>query len=88
MNRSRNPRARPVAIEPLPAWVEALAEGREPVWTPVLCGVLTLLGWLGPSLLGLPRWAEIAVFAGAYIAGGIFSLVLHSQELAGGSSGH
>jgi Cd2+/Zn2+-exporting ATPase len=67
--------------EALPAWVEALAEGREPVWTPVVCGLLTLLGWLGPSLLGLPRWAEIAAFAGAYIAGGTFSLIRSVKSL-------
>ncbi len=73
----------PVAppVEPRPAWVEALAEGREPIWTPVVCGALTLLGWLGPSLLGLPQWAEIAAFAGAYIAGGIFSLVRSVKSL-------
>ncbi len=59
----------------LPAWVEALEEGREPTWTPVVCGLLTLFGWLGPTLVDLPSWAAIVAFAGAYIAGGFFSLV-------------
>jgi Cd2+/Zn2+-exporting ATPase len=68
-------------LESRPAWVEALAEGREPVWTPVLCGLLTLLGWLGPDLLGLPTWAALVAFAGAYVAGGIFSLVRSVSSL-------
>ena len=81
MNRSRSPGVEPAGFEPLPAWVEALAEGREPTWTPVVCGLLTLLGWLGPSWLGLPRGAEIAAFAGAYIAGGTFSLIRSVKSL-------
>lgn len=81
MDQARNPRTEPAGLEPLPAWVEALAEGREPTWTPVVCGLLTLLGWLGPSFLGLPRWAEIAAFAGAYIAGGAFSMVRSVKSL-------
>lgn len=76
MNRSSNP-----STEPPPAWVEALAEGREPVWTPVVCGLLILLGWLGPTLLGMPKWAEILAFAGAYVAGGIFSLIRTVKSL-------
>jgi Cd2+/Zn2+-exporting ATPase len=81
MNRSRSPGVEPAGFEPLSAWVEALAEGREPTWTPVVCGLLTLLGWLGPSWLGLPRGAEIAAFAGAYIAGGTFSLIRSVKSL-------
>ena len=81
MNRSRKPQAESASLEPLPAWVEALAAGREPIWTPVVCGLLTLLGWLGPSLLGIPRWGEIAAFAGAYIAGGTFSLIRSIKSL-------
>lgn len=67
--------------EALPAWVQALAEGREPVWTPLVCGLLALLGWLGPELQDLPKWAEMAAFAGAYVAGGAFSLGRSIQSL-------
>ena len=67
--------------EALPAWVQALADGKEPIWTPVVCGVLALLGWLGPDLLGLPKWAEMLAFAGAYAAGGAFSLGRSIQSL-------
>lgn len=81
MTRSRPTTAEPAAREALPAWVESLAEGREPLWTPVVCGLLTLIGWLGPTLLGLPRWAEITAFAGAYIAGGTFSLIRSVKSL-------
>lgn len=84
MNWLRKPQAESVNLEPLPAWVEALAAGREPIWTPVVCGLLTLLGWLGPSLLGVPRWVEIAAFAGAYVAGGTFSLIRSVKSLRGG----
>lgn len=84
MKGSPKPRAEPAAAEPLPAWVESLAEGREPIWTPVVCGLLTLLGWLGPSLIGLPKWAEIAAFGGAYIAGGTYSLVRSVKSLRAG----
>jgi Cd2+/Zn2+-exporting ATPase len=38
---------------------------------------------LGPTFLGLPRWAEIAAFAGAYVAGGVFSLVRSVKSLRG-----
>lgn len=78
MNRSK-----PEPWEPLPAWVEALAEGREPWWTPAVCGLLALLGWLGPALLGLPQWASFVAFAGAYVAGGAFSVVRSVKSLAG-----
>lgn len=81
MSRTLKPTSPRANIEPLPAWVESLAEGREPVWTPVVCGLLTLLGWLGPSLLGLPKWAEIAAFAGAYVAGGTYCLVRTIKSL-------
>ena len=67
--------------EALPAWVQALADGKEPIWTPVVCGALALLGWLGPDLLGLPNWAEMLAFAGAYAAGGAFSLGRSIQSL-------
>lgn len=75
-------RSAPEPAEPLPAWVEALAEGREPWWTPVVCGLLTLLGWLGPAAVGLPHWASLLAFAGAYVAGGVFSLVRTVKSLA------
>ena len=81
MKRTRNPIIKAGPVESLPAWVEALAGGREPIWTPVVCGLLTLLGWLGPGLLGLPKWAGILAFAGAYVAGGIFSLVRTVRSL-------
>ncbi len=58
-----------------------MAEGREPIWTPVVCGLLTLVGWLGPIFLGIPRWAEILAFAGAYLAGGFFSVVRSVMSL-------
>jgi Cd2+/Zn2+-exporting ATPase len=67
--------------EAIPTWVQAIAEGKEPVWTPLVCGVLALLGWLGPSLLGWPRWAEMLAFAGAYVAGGAFSLARAVRSL-------
>ena len=67
--------------EALPAWVKALADGKEPIWTPVVCGVLALLGWLGPDLLGLPKWAAMLAYAGAYVAGGAFSLGRSIQSL-------
>ncbi len=67
--------------EALPAWVKALADGKEPIWTPVVCGALALLGWLGLELLGLPQWAEMLAFAGAYVAGGAFSLGRSIQSL-------
>jgi Cd2+/Zn2+-exporting ATPase len=68
--------------EAFPEWVEAIAEGREPVWTPIVCGVLTLLGWLGPSVLGLPNWLAQLAFVGAYAAGGAFSVVRAVKSLA------
>jgi len=67
--------------EALPVWVQALADGKEPIWTPVICGALALLGWLGADLLGLPKWAEMLAFAGAYVAGGAFSLGRSIQSL-------
>ncbi|MGB5399462.1 MAG: heavy metal translocating P-type ATPase [Thermoanaerobaculia bacterium] len=67
--------------EALPAWVKALADGKEPIWTPVVCGALALLGWLGVELLDLPQWAEMLAFAGAYVAGGAFSLGRSIQSL-------
>jgi Cd2+/Zn2+-exporting ATPase len=67
--------------EALPAWVKALADGKEPIWTPVVCGALALLGWLGPDLLGLPQWAEMLAYAGAFVAGGAFSLGRSIQSL-------
>jgi Cd2+/Zn2+-exporting ATPase len=72
---------RPDPKEALPAWVQALADGKEPVWTPVVCGVLALVGWLGTDLFGLPKWAEMLAFAGAYAAGGAFSLGRSIQSL-------
>jgi Cd2+/Zn2+-exporting ATPase len=42
---------------------------------------LALLGWLGVELLGLPQWAEMLAFAGAYVAGGAFSLGRSIQSL-------
>ncbi len=68
-------------LETAPRWVQALASGREPIWTPVLCGLLTLLGWLGSGRLDLPVVAVLASFAGAYIAGGLFSTVRSVQSL-------
>ena len=67
--------------ETSPAWVQALAEGREPVWTPVICGLLALAGWLWPTLLDLHDWAALIAFAGASLAGGAFSLVRAVQSL-------
>ena len=67
--------------EALPAWVQALADGKEPIWTPVVCGALALVGWLGPDLFGWPRWAEMLAFAAAYAAGGAFSLGRSIQSL-------
>ena len=81
MSQQGRPSTASGQTEPLPVWVQALADGREPVWTPVVCGLLALLGWLGPTMLGLPRWAELLAFAGAYIAGGIFSLVRSVKSL-------
>lgn len=75
-------RIRAPAPEPLPAWVEALATGREPGWTPLVCGLLTLIGWLGPRLVALPGWVWFGAFAGAYLAGGAFSLVRSVKSLA------
>jgi Cd2+/Zn2+-exporting ATPase len=68
--------------ETRPAWVDDLAEGREPVWTPVVCGGLALAGWLGPPLAGLPAKAAAAAFAVAYLAGGAHSLVRTLRSLA------
>ena len=62
--------------------MQALAAGREPVWTPVVCGLLALAGWLGPRLVGLPRWAALAAFAGAYLAGGAYSAARAVRSLA------
>lgn len=73
MTDSRVPENLASRAEALPAWVEALAEGREPQWTPLVCGLLTLLGWLGPQYLGVPPWAAAAAYLGAYVSGGIFS---------------
>ncbi len=47
----------------------------------MVCGVLALLGWLGPDLLGLPKWAAMLAYAGAYVAGGAFSLGRSIQSL-------
>ena len=63
--------------------MQALAAGREPVWTPVVCGLLALAGWLGPRLVGLPRCAALAAFAGAYLAGGAYSAARAVRTLAG-----
>lgn len=71
----------PGVIEPGPAWVEALAEGREPTWTPLMCGLLALIGWLGPRWLGLPEWVAGLAFVGSYLAGGVFSLVRSIKSL-------
>jgi Cd2+/Zn2+-exporting ATPase len=68
--------------EAFPEWVEAIAEGREPVWTPIICGALTLVGWLGPSVLGLPPWLAQGAFVGAYLVGGAFSVVRAVKSLA------
>ncbi|MGB6362897.1 MAG: heavy metal translocating P-type ATPase [Thermoanaerobaculia bacterium] len=68
--------------EAFPEWVEAIAEGREPVWTPIVCGLLTLLGWLGPPVLGLPSWLAQLAYVGAYVAGGAFSVVRAVKSLA------
>jgi Cd2+/Zn2+-exporting ATPase len=68
--------------EAFPEWVEAIAKGREPVWTPIVCGALTLLGWLGPTVLGLPQWTAQLAFVGAYVAGGAFSVVRAVKSLA------
>ena len=81
MSRSPNPRPDAATAEALPAWVQALAEGREPIWPPAVCGLLTLIGWLGPSFVGLPRWAELTAFAGAYIAGGTLCLIRSVKSL-------
>jgi len=66
----------------IPAWVDALASGREPVWTPIACGLLTLFGWLGPELAGLPPALALAAFAGAYVTGGASSLVRSISTLS------
>jgi Cd2+/Zn2+-exporting ATPase len=68
--------------EAFPEWVEAIAEGREPFWTPIVCGALTLLGWLGPPVLGLPSWLAQLAFVGAYAVGGVFSVVRAVKSLA------
>jgi Cd2+/Zn2+-exporting ATPase len=65
-----------------PAWVRALASGREPLWTPVACGLFTLVGWLGPQLVGLPTALELLAFAAAYLSGGLFSTVRSLHSLA------
>ena len=62
--------------------MQALAAGREPVWTPVVCGLLALAGWLGPRLVGLPKEAALAAFAGAYLAGGAYSAAQAVRSLA------
>ena len=62
--------------------MQALAAGREPVWTPVVCGLLALAGWLGPRLVGLPRGVALAAFAGAYLAGGAYSAARAARTLA------
>jgi Cd2+/Zn2+-exporting ATPase len=68
--------------ERLPQWVQALAAGREPMWTPVACGALALAGWLGPRLAGLPEPAALAAFAAAYLVGGAHSAVRTVRSLA------
>jgi len=64
-----------------PAWIEALAQGKEPVWTPLVCGTLALIGWLGPSLVGLPPVAVAIAYIGAYVSGGSLSLVRTIKSL-------
>ena len=68
--------------EAFPEWVEAIAEGHEPFWTPIVCGTLTLLGWLGPPVLGLPNGLAQLAFVGAYVVGGAFSVVRAIKSLA------
>lgn len=83
MNGGRGQTGRRLARpESAPAWVQALAEGREPVWTPVVCGLLALLGWLGPRFLDLPAALAAAAYAGAYLAGGAGSLVRAVRTLS------
>ena len=65
-----------------PAWIEALAQGKEPIWTPLICGALALIGWLGPTLIGLPSPAAAIAYIGAYVAGGTLSLVRTIKSLA------
>jgi Cd2+/Zn2+-exporting ATPase len=48
----------------------------------LVCGLLALIGWLGPSLLGLPHWAAMLAFAGSYVAGGAMSVVRSVHSLA------
>ena len=68
----------------LPAWIDALAKGKEPLWTPLACGFLILVGWLGPRIFGLPEEVSLLCFAGAYLFGGITILQLHGQALGVG----
>jgi Zn2+/Cd2+-exporting ATPase len=78
-----SPASRQRATDPgQPGWVAALAAGREPIWTPIACGLLALAGWLGPGAIGLPRPASLAAFAAAYLAGGSLSFVRALRSLA------
>ncbi len=66
----------------LPAWIEALAKGKEPLWTPLACGFLILVGWLGPRIFGLPKEISLLCFAGAYVFGGALSVVRSVRSLS------
>ena len=66
----------------LPLWIEALAEGKEPTWTPLLCGLLVLFAWLGPTVVDVPSAVVALAYVGAYIAGGSLSLVRTLRSLA------
>lgn len=68
-----------------PLWIEALAEGKEPAWTPLVCGLLVLFAWLGPRVAEVPPPLVVLAYVGAYVAGGSLSLVRTVRSLAGRS---
>jgi Zn2+/Cd2+-exporting ATPase len=67
--------------EQLPTWVQALADGREPAWTPLACAAAGLLAFTAPRL-GLPAPVEAVAWTAAYFAGGGVSLVRTVRSLA------
>jgi Cd2+/Zn2+-exporting ATPase len=64
-----------------PAWVAALAAGREPVWTPLVCALGAALGWLA-ARQGWPAGLEVGAWLAAYVAGGGVSFVRSVRSLA------
>lgn len=46
------------------------------------CGVLLVVGWLGPKLGIVPGWLSILLLVGAYVFGGFFALKEAIEKVA------